>query len=125
MDAPGFIPSLIGAPLCARGGSVAGTVEDLFVDAASHHPVWLLVRLRGEVPRYTFVPAQRMASRANAVVVDFDEAVLHDAPVRLAAPAACPREHVAALSRHYGVRVPSGETRPLRATPAQISRVAA
>jgi hypothetical protein len=51
--------------------------------------------------------------------------VLHDAPVRLAAPAACPREHVAALSRHYGVRVPSGETRPLRATPAQISRVAA
>jgi hypothetical protein len=125
MDAPGFIPSLIGAPLSGRGGVVAGTVEDLLLDAASHRPVWLLVRLRDEVPPYTFVPAQRMASRANAVVVPFDEAALRDAPVRLAAPATCPREGVVALSRHYGVRVPSGDAYALRAAPARISRVAA
>jgi hypothetical protein len=125
MDAPGFIPSLIGAPLSAGGGAIAGTVEDVLVDAATHRPVWLLVRLRDEAPAYTFVPAQRMASRADAVVVPFEEAVLRDAPVRLSAPAACRREHVAALSRHYGVRVPSGEARSLRATPARVSRVAA
>jgi PRC-barrel domain protein len=125
MDAPGFIPSLIGAPLSSRGGVVTGTVEDLLVDAASHRPVWLLVRLRDEAPAYTFVPAQRMASRGNAVVVPFDEAVLREAPVRLAAPAGCPREAVAALSRHYGVRVPSGDARPLRTAPAHVSRVAA
>jgi hypothetical protein len=125
MDAPGFIPSLIGAPLSSRGGVVAGTVEDLLVDTASHRPVWLLVRLHDEARPFTFVPAQRMASRANAVVVPFDEAALREAPVRLAAPARCPREAVVALSRHYGVRVPAGDARPLRDAAAHLSRVAA
>jgi hypothetical protein len=125
MDAPGFIPSLIGAPLSPDGGAVAGTVEDVLVDAVSHRPVWLLVRLCDRARPYTFVPAQRMASRARAVVVPFDERALREAPVRLAAPAAIPREHVAALSRHYGIRVPPGEARPLRTGPARVSRVAA
>jgi hypothetical protein len=35
--------------------------------------------------------------------------------VRLASPAGCAREHAAVLSRHYGVRVPPGEARGLRA----------
>ncbi|HEX7299571.1 MAG TPA: PRC-barrel domain-containing protein [Solirubrobacteraceae bacterium] len=125
MDAPGFIPSLIGAPLSPAGGAVAGTVEDVLLDPASHRPVWLLVRLRDEAPPYTFVPAQRMASRADAVVVPFDETAMRHAPVRLAAPAACRPEDAAALGRHYGVPVPSGEARPLHAAPARVSRVAA
>jgi hypothetical protein len=125
MDAAGFIPSLIGAPVSPDGGAVAGTVEDVLADAVTHRPVWLLVRLRDAAPAYTFVPAERMASRAHAVVVPFDEATLREAPVRLTAPAACPREHVAALSRHYGVRVPAGDARPLRAAPARITPVAA
>jgi hypothetical protein len=113
MDAPGLIPSLIGAPLSPRSGGVAGTVEDLLVDPASHRPVWLLVRLRGSARPYTFVPAERMASRADAVVVPFDEAALREAPVRLAAPSPCPREHAVALSRHYGVPTPFADARPL------------
>ena len=125
MDAPGLIPSLIGAPLSPDGGRVAGTIEDLFVDATSHRPVWLLVRLRDAARPYTFVPAQRMTSRANVVVVPFDEASLRTSPVRLAAPAGCSGEQVAALSRHYGVRAPSSEARPLRSTQAHLSRVAA
>jgi hypothetical protein len=126
MDAPGFIPSLIGAPLSAGGGAITGVVEDVLLDAASHRPVWLLVRLSDEAPAYTFVPAQRMASRADAVVVPFDETLIRAAPVRLAAPpASCRREHVAALIRHYAVRVPAGEARSLRARPARVSRVAA
>jgi hypothetical protein len=125
MDAPGFIPSLIGAALASSGGAVAGTIEDLLVDATSHRPVWLLVRLRGEAPAYTFVPAQRMVGRANAVVVPFDAATLRDAPVRLARPAACLHEHVVALSRHYGVRVPTAEARSLRAAAGRVSRLAA
>ena len=115
MDAPGLIPSLIGAPLSPRGGGVAGTVEDLLVDPASHRPVWLLVRLRHSAQPYTFVPAERMASRADAVVVPFDEELLRETPVRLASPSPCPREHAAALSRHYGVRLPYADARPLRA----------
>jgi hypothetical protein len=114
MDAPGLIPSLIGAPLSPRGGAVAGTIEDLLVDPASHRPVWLLVRLWHSARPYTFVPAVRMASRADAVVVPFDEAALREAPVRLAAPCPCPHEHAVALSRHYGVAMPFGEARPLR-----------
>jgi hypothetical protein len=115
MDAPGLIPPLIGAPLSSRGGGVAGTVEDLLVDAASHRPVWLLVRLDGVGAPYTFVPAERMASRTESVVVPFDEQALRDTPVRLASPSGCGREHAAVLSRHYGVRVPPGEARGLRA----------
>jgi hypothetical protein len=115
MDAPGLIPPLIGAPLSSRGGAVAGTVEDLLVDAASHRPVWLLVRLDGVGAPYTFVPAERMASRTGSVVVPFDEQALRDTPVRLASPSGCGREHAAVLSRHYGVRVPPGEARGLRA----------
>jgi hypothetical protein len=114
MDAPGLIPPLIGAPLSSRSGGVAGTVEDLLVDAASHRPVWLLVRLDGVGAPYTFVPAERMASRTGSVVVPFDEKALRETPVRLAAPSGCGREHAAVLSRHYGVRVPPGEARGLR-----------
>jgi hypothetical protein len=115
MDAPGLIPPLIGAPLSPRSGAVAGTVEDLLVDAASHQPVWLLVRLYEVVQPYTFVPAERMASRTGSVVVPFDEKALRETPVRLASPSRCGREHAVVLSRHYGVRVPPGEARGLRA----------
>jgi hypothetical protein len=115
MDAPGLIPPLIGAPLSSCSGALAGTVEDLLVDAASHRPVWLLVRLDGVGAPYTFVPAERMASRTGSVVVPFDEQALRETPVRLASPSGCGREHAAVLSRHYGVRVPPGETRGLRA----------
>lgn len=121
MDAPGLIPSLIGAPLAPRGGGVAGTIEDLLVDATSHRPVWLLVRLRHSAQPYTYVPAGRMASRRDAVAVPFDEDTLRAAPVRLAAPAPFPREPAAAsLCRHYGVRVPFAPALSLRAlaTPA-------
>ena len=114
MDAPGLIPSLIGAPLSPRDGGVAGTVEDLLVDPASHRPVWLLVRLRHSAQPYTFVPAVRMASRADAVVVPFDAEALLDAPVRLATPCPCPHEHAVTLSRYYGVPTPFGDAQPLR-----------
>ena len=115
MDAPGLIPPLIGAPLSPRSGGVAGIVEDLLVDAASHRPVWLLVRLHDAVQPYTFVPAERMASRTGSVVVPFDERALREAPVRLAAPCEWVREHAVALSRHYGVPLPFADARPLRA----------
>ena len=105
MDAPGLIPSLIGAPLRPGGGPVAGIIEDLLVDATSHRPVWLLVRLHRAERPYTFVPAARMAVRARAIAVPYDEAALRTAPVRLDAPERCSDEHLAALSRHYGLRV--------------------
>ena len=122
MDAPGLIPSLIGAPLSPGGDSPAGTVEDLLVDHANR-PVWLLVRLRHAARPYTFVPAQRMAARANAIVVPYSEAALRDAPVRLDRPGPFRRDHAVALSRHYGVRAPSSQARGLR--PEQVSRRAA
>jgi hypothetical protein len=125
MDAPGLIPSLIGAPLSPAGGPAAGTIEDLFVDEASR-PVWLLVRLRGATRRpYTFVPAQRMATGARAIVVPYDEAALRDAPVRLDDPGPFRRGHATLLSRYYGVRAASSDACPLRSAPARVSRVAA
>jgi PRC-barrel domain protein len=114
MDAPGFIPSLIGAPLATARGDVAGTVEDLLVDTLSHRPAWLLVRLRHAARPYTFVPAERMASRRDAVVVPFDEDALRDAPVRRDAPGPCAPEDAAVLRRHYGVRAWCGDLSPVR-----------
>ena len=125
MDAPGLIPSLIGAPLSPAGGPAAGTVEDLLVDETGR-PVWLLVHLRGASRRpYTFVPAQRMATRAHAIVVPYNEAALRDAPVRLDDPGPFRRAHATLLSRHYGVRAASSDARPLRAAPVRVSRFAA
>lgn len=122
MDAPGLIPSLIGAPLSPAGGPAAGTVEDLLVDAASR-PVWLLVRLRAASRPYTFVPANRMATRADAIVVPYDEAALHESPVRLDDPGPFRRAYATLLSRYYGLRAPSSDPRGLRAAP--VSRAAA
>jgi hypothetical protein len=125
MDAPGLIPSLIGAPLSPAGGPAAGTVEDLLVDDASR-PVWLLVRLRGATRRpYTFVPAQQMATHARTIVVPYDESALRDAPVRLDHPGPFRRAHATLLSRYYGVRAPSSDAHPLRGAPARVTRVAA
>ena len=84
MDAPGLIPPLIGAPLSPRSGGVAGTVEDLLVDAVSHRPVWLLVRLHDAVQPYTFVPAERMASRTGASRSALSSKGTTTDPVRLA-----------------------------------------
>ena len=103
MDAPGLIPSLIGAPLADRNGSLVATVEDLLVDDRSHRPVWLLVRLRAAAAPFTFVPADRVASRAGCVAVPFDEDQIRAAPVRLAVPADAAREHAVRLCRHYGL----------------------
>ena len=125
MDAPGLIPPLIGAPLSPRGGGVAGTVEDLLVDAASHRPVWLLVRLHDVVHPYTIVTAERMASRTGSVVVPFDEKALRETPVRLASPSGCGREHAMMLSRHYGVRVPFGDAHGVRGVAPAVRRIAA
>jgi hypothetical protein len=119
MDAPGLIPSLIGAPLSPAGGPAAGTVEDLLVDATSR-PVWLLVRLRATTRPYTFVPAHRMATRARAIVVPYDESALREAPVRLDGPGPFKHAYATLLSRYYGLRAPSSEPRPLH-----VSRAAA
>ena len=103
MDAPGLIPSLIGAPLAA-GDLAIGHVESLLVDARTRRPLWLLVRL-GDCPLpYTFVPAGGLRSRRDGVAVPYAEDVVRAAPVRLAAPAVATREQSARLGRHYGVR---------------------
>ena len=122
MDAPGLIPSLIGAPLSPAGGPAAGTVEDLLVDATSR-PVWLLVRLSAAHRPYTFVPATRMSTRADAIVVPYDENALRESPVRLDAPGPFRRAYATLLSRYYGLRAPESEPRGLRAAP--VSRAAA
>lgn len=118
MDAPGLIPSLIGAPLAA-GEQLAGTVEDLLVCPSSGRPLWLLVRLDDCPVPYTFVPAGRLVSRPDAVAVPFEEDMVRAAPVRLAAPAPVSREQAARLSRHYGLRTPRLlDAEPLHRAPA-------
>jgi len=106
MDASGLVPSLIGAPLAGHDGVACGTVEDLLVDAATHRPVWLVVRLSVPGAPRTLVPAERMAGRRDAVVVPFASDLIRSAPVALGGAGAGSREHHARLCRHFGVRLP-------------------
>jgi hypothetical protein len=105
MEAPGLIPSLIGAPLAGAGGVAVGVVEDLVFDEATNRPLWLLVRLAAG--GFTFVPAGRLSSRARAVRVPFEADAILATPVRLSDPAAVSREHAVRLCRHYGIRLPA------------------
>jgi hypothetical protein len=107
MDAPGLIPSFIGAPLAGRDGIVAGTIQDLLFDERTHRPVWLLVRLPDAHAPYTFVPADRLASRRDAVAVPFAADEIRSSPVRLPAPTCAAREHALRVCRHFGVRLPA------------------
>lgn len=123
MDAAGLIPSFIGAPLADRDGVVTGTVEDVLFDERTHRPVWVLLRFAGEASAFTFVPADRLSSRRDAVAVPFGADEIRSAPVRLPAPAEAAREHAVQLCRHYGVRLPAAtwaaSAHPVRPAPAQ------
>lgn len=125
MEAPGLIPSLIGAPLAGGAGADVGIVEDLLCDEQTNRPLWLLVRLDGG--GFTYVPAGHLASRRRSVAVPYDEDAIRAAPVRLHEPVALGREHAVRLCRHYGVRLPSAtwmaavsgvRGRPVAAQPA-------
>jgi hypothetical protein len=119
MEAPGLIPSLIGAPLAGAGGRGVGVVEDLLCDEQTNRPLWLLVRL--DAGGFTYVPAGRLASRRAAVAVPYDEDSIRAAPVRLPQASRIAREHAVRLCRHYGVRLPSATwmaaVRGVRAVP--------
>jgi len=108
VDVPGCIPSLAGARLADRDGTVLATVVDLVVAGGTHEALWLLVRLPDALVPYTFVPAGRMRHRPVGVVVPFDVDRVRSAPVRLAEPCAPSPEHAIRLCRHYGVRLPAG-----------------
>jgi hypothetical protein len=109
MNPPGVIPALIGAPLAAADGEIAGTVVGLLVDSW-HRPAWLVVRLHGADGGHTFVPALRMRSRRAGIAVPHAEDVIRSAPVRLAAPAVLAPGDAVRLCRHYGVRAPAMAT---------------
>jgi hypothetical protein len=106
VDAPGCIPSLAGARLADRDGTVVATVVDLVVAPATNEALWLLVHLPDALAPYTFVPAGRLRHRPVGVVVPFGVDRVRSAPVRLAHPCAPSREHAVRLCRHYGVRLP-------------------
>jgi hypothetical protein len=106
VDAPGCIPSLVGARLADRDGIVVATVVDLVVAPVTGEALWLLVRLPDALVPYTFVPAGGLRHRPRGVVVPFGVDPVRSAPVRLAHPDAPSREDAVRLCRHYGVRLP-------------------
>jgi hypothetical protein len=109
MNPPGVIPALIGAPLTAADGEIAGTVVALLVDSW-HRPAWLAVRLHDAGGGHTFVPALRMRHRRTGIAVPHARDVIRSAPVRLAGPAVLAPGDAVRLCRHYGVRAPAMAT---------------
>jgi hypothetical protein len=96
----GEIPSWVGTPVADCDGVAVGVVEEVYFDARSHCPVWLLVDLGG---RLALVPAGDLRDLHRAVVVPHARHTILEAPGAGHAPSPAP-ELAARLRRHYGLR---------------------
>jgi hypothetical protein len=103
MHVPGIVPALHDGPLRDRDGLLLGRVEDLLFDARTHRPAWYVVRLSGADERRTLVPATGTRFSLDGLRVAHAADAVRGCPVTLLAPAPL-RDHVAAASRHYGLR---------------------
>jgi PRC-barrel domain len=96
----GEIPSWVGTPVADCDGVTVGVVEEVYFDAGSHSPVWLLVDVGG---RLALVPADDLRDLHRAVVVPHTRRTILEAPASGHVPSPAP-ELAARLRRHYGLR---------------------
>ncbi|KRE36916.1 hypothetical protein ASG73_11360 [Janibacter sp. Soil728] len=71
----------LGRPVRTRRGVLLGRVSDVLSDAESRDPQWLVVRLRGVVPRHRPLPLQLVLEEEHALVAPISADVLRSAPV--------------------------------------------
>lgn len=96
-----MVPSWFGTEVCDRDGLPVGAVVDVYCDAATSRPAWLLV---DDGARLALVPAAGSRRRSGAVLLDAERAAVDDAPSVARAPGVLTGEPLLRLARHYGVR---------------------
>jgi hypothetical protein len=92
----------IGAELSELGGEKVGEVQGCLVDAESHEPAWLIVRLGRRRTRVVAVPLGFCAGAAFGVWVVQEGERLASAPVVDPARPLL-REHELTICSHFGV----------------------
>ena len=94
--------SPIGFEVDDVGGSKAGAVHGVFLDAESGEPAWLIVALGRRRPKLVAVPVGDCAPAAGRVWVAHDREALRTAPgIDPTRPLL--REHELAICAHYGI----------------------
>lgn len=71
----------LGRAVRTRKGVLLGRVSDVLSDAESRSPQWLVVRLKGAVPRHRPLPLQLVLDDEVDLVVPISADVLRSAPV--------------------------------------------
>jgi hypothetical protein len=97
-----MVPSWFGTEVCDCDGLPVGAVVDVYCDAASSRPAWLLV---DDGSRLALVPAAGGRSRRGIVRLAAELGVVGASPSVARPPAVLTGEPLLRLARHYGVRV--------------------
>lgn len=91
----------IGFKVDEIGGSTAGRVEGVLVDAEDGSPTWLAIRV-GRFGRRTAVPYELAAAGVGHVWVPYSRDAIRSAP-EIDPAAGVERERERELGRHYGL----------------------
>jgi hypothetical protein len=95
------IQSWNGFRLDDMGGSAAGKVEGVYVDADSGNPEWILARM-GRFGHHCLIPARDAVAAGGHVWVPYTRDQIRKGP-KIEAGKPLQRDQEAALLEHYGV----------------------
>lgn len=100
--ASALVPAWLGSHAFDRDGAPVGRVADLFFDALTRAPGWVLLTLQPD--RFVLAPARGLRHRAVGVQLACTLEHVRTAPTSAAPPDGIAQRHALTLARHYGVR---------------------
>jgi uncharacterized protein (TIGR02271 family) len=91
-----------GRPLVDGDGDKIGTIDEVYVDAATERPEWLSVKTGMLGSRVSFVPLAQAQEAEDGIRVPYDKAQVRDAP-SIEPDGELSHEEESGLYRHYGL----------------------
>jgi uncharacterized protein (TIGR02271 family) len=91
-----------GRELVSNDGDKIGTIDEVYVDAATEQPEWLSVKTGMLGSKVSFVPIAQAQEADEAIQVPYDKAQVKDAP-SIEPDGELSHEDEAGLYRHYGL----------------------
>jgi sporulation protein YlmC with PRC-barrel domain len=96
-----------GRELTDRDGDKVGRIDEVYLDADSGEPEWVLVHTGLFGSKRTFVPLAGATEADGELQVPLEKATVKDAP-RVEPNGQLTRDEEAALFRHYGLEYSGG-----------------
>jgi len=91
-----------GQQLTDRDGEAFGRIEEIYLDADSGEPAWVLVHTGALGPKRSFVPLTGATEVDGRLRVPLEKSTVNDAP-GIAPNGQLTEDEEAELYRHYGV----------------------